>query len=304
MSTPKALPIAVLLLLSLLVLHPTQAQFLHPLEAIQGRYKTFAGLSPQPTAERAWMDTIAFPWSEYGKSAVDASMWRTYYLSPEDEAQLPSLVRYPANSSEQTRAELDYLLDLQVHRTPEEIRKAKYIANFGSWPDLINPTDSEYSENLRELFYISGPVIGSWYNPDNFPATAQLLLHCIQDIRITEFRLKRYFKRARPYHLEPRLQPLARIHSPSFASRHSLWSFTEAYVFSEIIPTRRADFLQRAEEVRWSRELMGIHYPSDNEASRVIGWHLLQGWYCNPQFVADLEKAKAEWVVKKNRAGL
>lgn len=37
----------------------------------------------------------------------------------------------------------------------------------------------------------------------------------------------------------------------------------EAYIFSEIISAHRADFLQRAEEVRWSR---------------VIGWHLLADW--------------------------
>ena len=57
-----------------------------------------------------------------------------------------------------------------------------------------------------------------------------------------------------------------------------------------------------AEEVRWSRELMGIHYPSDNEASRVIGWHLLDYWYNNPQFVTDMERAKMEWATKKNSA--
>jgi len=37
---------------------------------------------------------------------------------------------------------------------------------------------------------------------------------------------------------------------------------------------------------------MGIHYPSDNEASRVIGWYLLKYWHKNTQFKADLEKAK------------
>jgi acid phosphatase (class A) len=48
---------------------------------------------------------------------------------------------------------------------------------------------------------------------------------------------------------------------------------------------------------------MGIHYPSDNEASRVIGWHLLEDWNHNPQFVADLEKAKIEWAGKKKSVG-
>lgn len=45
---------------------------------------------------------------------------------------------------------------------------------------------------------------------------------------------------------------------------------------------------------------MGIHYPSDNEASRVVGWYLLKYWYHNSQFVADLEKAKIEWKAKKD----
>jgi acid phosphatase (class A) len=74
-----------------------------------------------------------------------------------------------------------------------------------------------------------------------------------------------------------------------------LWSFTEAYIYSEIIPSKRNEFIKKAEEVRWSRELMGIHYPSDNEASRVIGWYLLMFWNNNPKFITDLEKAKMEW---------
>lgn len=57
--------------------------------------------------------------------------------------------------------------------------------------------------------------------------------------------------------------------------------------------------MQRADEVRWSRELMGIHYPSDNEASRIVGWYLLKYWYINPQFVKDMNKAKEEWKTKK-----
>jgi acid phosphatase (class A) len=126
-----------------------------------------------------------------------------------------------------------------------------------------------------------------------------LLLNCIQDIRVTEFRLKWFFKRPRPYHLESKLQPLTRIKSPSFASGHTLWAFTEAYIFSEIIPGKREEFLIKADEVRWSRELLGIHYPSDNEASRIIGWYLLKYWNNNPQFKADLAKAKEEWNNKK-----
>jgi len=273
------------------------AQSFHSLEPVSKHYKTFSELSSLPNPSRAYMDTITYPWSEYSKGAMTNSLMRTFYLSLEDEAKLPTLIKYAANSSDQTRAELDYLLSLQNKRTKEEIDRVNYIANIGSWPSIINPTEPDYKENRKQLFYIASPV-GEWFNDDNFPAITQLLLNCLQDIRVTEFRLKRFFKRPRPYHLEPRLNPLTRINSPSFASGHTLWAFTEAYIFSEIIPNKREDFLKMAEEVRWSRELMGIHYPSDNEASRIIGWYLLKFWYHNPQFVADMEKAKIEWAQK------
>jgi len=270
------------------------SQPFHSLEPVSRYYKTYGELSDRPNPERAWMDTITFPWSEYSPNAITNSLVRTVYLKPEDEAKLPGFIHPPANSSDQTRAELDYLLSLQNSRTKEQISRAEYIANIGSWFNILNPTDPDYEENKKQLFYIAESV-GDWYNYKNFPATTQLLLNCIQDIRVTEFRLKWVFKRARPYHLEPRLQPLTRIKSPSFASGHTLWSFTEAFLFSEIIPAKRAAFIEKADEVRWSRELLGIHYPSDNEAARVIAWHLLKYWMNNPQFVTDLNKAKAEW---------
>jgi acid phosphatase (class A) len=270
------------------------SQSIHPLEPVSRYYKTYSTISASSNNTRAWMDTINYPWSEYSQNAITNSFVRTVYLNPEDEAKLPGLIHPPANSSDQTRAELDYLLSLQNTRSKEQIDKAQYIANIGSWFNILNPTDPDYAENRKQLFYIAENV-GDWYNYQNFPATTQLLLNCIQDIRVTEFRLKWVFKRPRPYHLEPKMQPLARIKSPSFASGHTLWAFTEAYIFSEIIPQKREEFLKRADEVRWSRELLGIHYPSDNEASRIIGWYLVKFWYNNPQFKKDMEKAKNEW---------
>ncbi|NII26352.1 phosphatase PAP2 family protein [Pseudoflavitalea sp. X16] len=276
----------------------TIAQSLDPLEPIGQHYQTQAVLDNAPVDKRAFKDTITFPWTEYSKGALSNALWRTVYLLPEDEARLSSLIRFPANSSEQTKAELEYMLTLQQKRTPKEIQRAQYIANIGSWPNIINPLDSSCAENREQLFYISSTIVGDWFNDKNFPALTDLLLNCIQDTRVTEFRLKRHFKRPRPYHLEPALQPLTRINSPSFPSGHSLWAFTQAFLFSEIIPEKRNEFLKRAEEVRWSREVMGIHFPSDNEASRIISWNLIKYWYNNPQFVADLGKARIEWLTK------
>ena len=260
----------------------TSAQCVHRLEPISQQYKTLSLLNNAPNQSRVHLDTIQFPWKEYSKSALTNSLMRTYYLNAQDEAILPTLIKYPANSSDQTKAELEYLTKLQNSRTTKDTARANYIANVGSWPNLFNPTDPDYLENRQQLFYIASSV-GVWYNCDNFPATTQLFLNCIQDIRVTEFRLKRFFKRPRPYHLDKNLRPLTRINSPSFASGHTLWAFTEAFLFAELIPENRDSFIEKAEEVRWSREVMGIHYPSDNEASRIIAWNLVNYWFQNPQ---------------------
>ncbi|AXY72556.1 phosphatase PAP2 family protein [Paraflavitalea soli] len=276
----------------------TMAQKLPVLEPPGAAYQSIAVLSSKPNEGRKELDTIRYPWAEYSKGALGNALWRTVYLLPADEAQLPGLIQFPASSSDQTRAELDYLLKLQNSRTQQEIDRANYIANIGSWPNILNPTDPDYQANREQLYYILSTATGKQYDYSQYPATTTLLLNCIQDIRVTEFRLKQVFKRPRPYHVEPRLQPLTRISSPSFPSGHSLWSYTEAYIFAELFPQKRQDFIKVAAEVRWSRELLGIHYPSDNEASRVIGWHLLKSWYKNPRFVADLKKAQMEWSSK------
>ena len=273
-------------------------QAAHQLEPAAKYYKTLGALSITSNSSRSWMDTIQYPWLEYSQNAINYSLYRTIYLNPNDEAKLPGLIAMPSNGSDQTKAELEYLMSLQNSRTKEQIERAQNIAGIGSWFHILNPIDSNYNKNRSNLYYIAEEV-GSWYNHKDFPATTKLLLNCIQDIRVTEFRLKWHFKRPRPYHLEPMLQPLTRIKTPAFPSGHTLWAYTQAYIFSEIIPEKRNDFLQKADEVRWSRELLGIHFPSDNEAARIIGWYLLKYWYNNPAFVTDLEAARAEWTAGK-----
>lgn len=284
----------VLYLVLLLIAGRLTAQKLQALEPISDIYKPLKEKSVLPNKDRQALDTVQYPWTEYSKGALGNALWRTVYLSSKDEAKLPGLITLPANSSDQTRADLDYLLKLQNSRTKQETDRAEYIANIGSWPNIVNPTDPDFVENRQQLYYIINTALGKKYDYKDLPATTTLLMNCIQDIRVTEFRLKQYFKRPRPYHLEPALKPLTRINSPSFPSGHSLWAYTEAFIFSELIPEKRQFFLKVAAEVQWSRELMGIHYPSDNEASRIIAWNLINFWKNNPRFIIDLKNSKAE----------
>ena len=62
-----------------------------------------------------------------------------------------------------------------------------------------------------------------------------------------------------------------------------------------LAPEKRQQFLAKAYEVGESREIMGIHYPSDEEAARILAHGMLSSMWDNPKFKKEYLAAKAEW---------
>ena len=267
----------------------------HKLADVEDHYKTIQQLSSLPNQDRAWMDTIKYPPAEYGSSFVYVLV-KPCYLSDSQVKSLSESVKFPANSSDQVRKELDYMLDLQAKVTPEQITRVTFLNDIGYWPSINQvSTHPSYEENLKNLFFEGQELIGENINSKNFPKISKLLQGVMQDMRVMEFTIKYKFYRPRPYHLEPKLQPLMKINSPSFASGHTLWAFIQAFTWSEIVPKKQKQFIGLAEEIRRSREIMGIHYPSDNEASRQVAYKMMQYYFKNDAFVKDYNEAVAEW---------
>ncbi|MEM8999463.1 MAG: phosphatase PAP2 family protein [Bacteroidota bacterium] len=285
-----------LLLMAVLGLNQIWGQ-IAPLEPVKAHYKTLQKLSAAPNPERTELDNKSFPPSEYSSGSLIYTMVTPAYLSSAQVETLKKSLRFPANSSDQTRAELDFLMEWQRKRSPTQVERSKnFLAPIGYWPHAaVLKNHNRYEENMRHLFYEGRTVMGDQCVPQNYPQTAKLLQGVTRDMRIMEFSVKYHLLRARPYHLEPNLQPLARVSSPSFASGHTLWAYIQAFTWSELIPAKRAEFLELAYEVGESREIMGIHYPSDEEAARVLAHRMLVAMWENPEFRVDLEKAKAEW---------
>ena len=253
-------------------------------------------LSAEPNPERAHLDEIAFPASLYSYALIYV-MIAPEYLTDEQVDQLKTSMKYPANSSDQTQAELEFLLEWQNKRTEKEIKRSKeFLAPIGYWPHIdILENHERYQKNREHLFYEGRAVMGAQVTAENYPATARLLAGVTKDMRLMEFAVKFHLLRPRPYHLDKRLQALANMSSPSFASGHTLWAYIQAYTWSELIPEKRIDFLDIAYEVGESREIMGIHYPSDEEASRVLAHKMLSLMWENPAFQKDFAAAKSEW---------
>ena len=273
------------------------SQQLHPLEPAKYHYKELQELSATPNPDRLPLDKISFPPEDYRSGTLIYVMAAPEYLTPDQVRDLKKSLQFPANSSDQTKAELNFLMNWQQKRTAaQEQRASNVLAPIGYWPHVsLLKNHNRYEENMQHLFYLGRTVMGDKCNPKNYPATAKLLEGITKDMRIMEFTVKYHLLRARPYHLEPKLRPLARISSPSFASGHTLWAYIQAFAWSELIPDKRKEFLELAYEVGESREIMGIHYPSDEEAARVLAHRMLTAMWNNTKFKADMEKARLEW---------
>jgi acid phosphatase (class A) len=270
-------------------------------EPASGHYKRLQSLSALSTGNKE-LDTILFPVESASSGGLIYTLSKPGYLTEENVLQLVKSLQYPSNSSDQTRAEIEYLLELQEKRTPEIEKRVLFLGDLSYWPHLDQENNPASTENSRDLYFIAREVISPDFNPELYKATDKLFRTVMKDMRLMEFMVKYRYMRPRPYQVDKRIKPLAQMQSPAFVSGHTLWAYIHAYLWSEIIPEKREGFLKIAEELRQSREIMGIHFPSDNENARLLAHRILVAATENAQFNKDLQEAKNEFrsqVLKK-----
>jgi len=221
-----------------------------------------------------------------------------YYLSTTEKFSIPN---FPANSSAQTRAELDYLLQLQQQRSEEDIRASLFYAGV-YYRTSIQPGDKDYTKFQRNLFHI-GRSIGTWFNADSLPLTAALVANVWKDAEYIIWKYKNYFIRIRPYKLEPRLKNLEETNWAAYPSGHATNSYVNAYLYSELLPEFSSFFIKDAYDMAHSREIIGVHYPSDSESGRVLAWQIVQRLLTNEKFKKDFDAAKDEIKKVKDKKG-
>lgn len=202
----------------------------------------------------------------------------------------------PANSSDQTRAEVNYLLALQKSRTDEEVRASLYMADI-YYNLRVKPEDSTYATYRRNLFHI-GSSIGSWFNPDHLPLTANLMANVWRDASYFIWSLKFKYARIRPVFIDTDIKNLQETDWAAYPSGHAANSYVNAYVFQEFAPEFTDIFVKDAYDMAHSREILGVHYPSDSESARVFARQFFNKLFMNEKFLKDFETAKKEWIEK------
>jgi acid phosphatase (class A) len=84
---------------------------------------------------------------------------------------------------------------------------------------------------------------------------------------------------------------------------HALTGYLEALTLAEIVPEKRPEILERADNYAHNRLVCGVHYASDIEASRRIAYVVFGYMLATPRFERDLAAAKLELRSKFGFAG-
>ena len=128
---------------------------LTPLEPATGHYAELGTLSAAPSSATDPADTLLYPPELYSNSTLLYALARPHYLSEAQADYLFTAVQPPATSSEQTRAELVYLHELEAARTPAQEARVLELARIGYWPDAARlPTHPSYGRQQEHLMYV------------------------------------------------------------------------------------------------------------------------------------------------------
>jgi len=287
---PFGVPFAMAVVVTTVVSSVTGAT--QPSVPDRSHYIRLAALDGAPAPARTHLDSLKFPLAKWG----DLYNWRLlkpHYVTVPIEAF--TALNVPANSSPQTRAELDYLLALQQRRTEQEYAWCLKMADVYHHPLLANPADPRYGPNRDNLFVV-GRDLGPGFRQDNLPKTTDLLAHVYRDAMIYIIDLKLRYARPRPHHVDSRIQAEDKtIPHGSFPSGHSFASHINAGVLARLAPQKRSELFTSAHELAWSRELLGVHYPSDSEAGRVLAEDFVRFLFQSREFVHDFSAVQREW---------
>jgi hypothetical protein len=219
------------------------------------------------------LDDVRFEaWGKWARSRLEL---QPYFLDREVLVAWP-VPPPPANSSSETRAELDELLERQQERTRVQVKMITQHLDYDSVCSAI------LAATHRKL--------------TRAPKTKALLRHVQIDASLALFHAKKRFNRARPHQLEPRLHPAISVPShPAYPSSHALQGYMVARTLSLLFPQNSQDLMTVGEQIGREREIAGLHYPSDSKASRALGDELFALLQQNERFLAEVEAAKKEW---------
>jgi acid phosphatase (class A) len=160
--------------------------------------------------------------------------------------------KFPANSSDETKKELEYLVQLTKHADDDIIKYCQLMES-----------------HHYDLFVVVGKRLG-------LDVTKEQILKWVSDVDPITFYLKDKFNRPRPYQLGNALNiPLYPVivtdaDSAAYPSGHTMDFLVILYHFGKMKPELAGKLSEFYETIKNVREISGLHYPSDRKCSEYL----------------------------------
>jgi acid phosphatase (class A) len=156
-----------------------------------------------------------------------------------------------------------------------------------------NDQTAAYSEKKFSIFNFT-PAIGDFFQPGKFPKTEAFFEKVQKDAETDTDAAKDFYKRPRPYVVDPGLANGKLEKSFSYPSGHSTESMVLALVLADLFPDKQDAIIAISRNIGWHRVEIARHYPTDIYAGRVLARAIVREMKASPDFLKDFAEAKAE----------
>ncbi len=156
-----------------------------------------------------------------------------------------------------------------------------------------NDIAAAFPEKKFSVFNFT-PAIGTFFQSNNLPKTTAFFHKVQKDAVAVTDNAKDYYKRPRPFTVDPSLASGQLEKSFSYPSGHSTESMVLALVLTDLFPEKQDAIIAKARAIGWHRVEIARHYQTDIYAGRVLAQAIVREMKANSDFQRDFAEVKAE----------
>lgn len=214
---------------------------------------------------------VAFVW--FGSAGAEP------LLKAQELSLIALLPPPPADGSPKAIAEMDELHQIEKTRTKKEFAAADW--------------DFKH-EDVTAFVGVMGPK----FDLDKLPKTKALFDVVKAEAKATGKVGKNFFKRNRPWIVDPSLKACATDDPPqsSYPSGHSTIGYATTVILGALVPAKAEALKTRADQYARNRLVCSMHFHSDIVAGQILGTAIAVDLLQNPTFKQEFDEAKAELV--------
>jgi acid phosphatase (class A) len=182
----------------------------------------------------------------------------------------------PAQDSQETKAELQELKDIQKSRTKEQEASAQ--------------------GDLDKDVFRFADVLGDKFKTEDLPLTTALFKKAVEAGANAVKPIKKFYDRPRPFIVDKDIHPCVKEEdtAESYPSGHATAGYVMAVLLANMVPEKKAEIFARGWLFAHNRLVGGVHYRSDVEGGRIAGTLVACQLLKDHKFKKEFDAAKAE----------